>query len=133
MMAQIGRKILGVVVGSAVWTVLWNLGNRGGQIAFPEALAPEQPITHFGALLGLIVYSVALSVLAGWLCAAIASAGAGARPMPAVWVLAILHLVLGIWAQATYWHLMPLWYHLIFLALVVPATVYGGWIRARPR
>lgn len=125
-MAKIGRLILAVLAGTVLWGVLWNLGTLGGQALLPALMAPEQPVTHAGVLVGLIVYSVVLSILAGWVTAALA----GARPMPAVWVLAALQLAIGIAVEVAYWRLMPAWYHLIFLVLVVPATVWGGRRRA---
>jgi hypothetical protein len=70
-----------------------------------------------------------LSVLAGYVTATVA----GKDPMPVVWALAVLQLVLGIIAETSAWALTPVWYHLIFLALVVPATVYGGRLRVRRR
>lgn len=43
----------------------------------------------------------------------------------------MLQLTLGIVFEVSYWHLMPVWYHLVFLALVGPATLYGGVLRGR--
>ncbi len=78
-------------------------------------------------LLVLIGYSVGLSVLAGFITALVG----GKTPMPAVWALSILQLSIGIAVEASYWNLMPVWYHLVFLALIVPATVYGGKVRTK--
>jgi hypothetical protein len=50
-----------------------------------------------------------------------------------VWLLAVIQLGLGIVAEVSYWHLMPVWYHLVFLATVVPATVAGGYLRGGQR
>ncbi len=124
-MAKIGRATLAVVAGAAVWAVLWIGGTRGGQAAFPDLLRDGQPVTHTGILLSLIGYSAVLSLLAGFVTAA----AAGRAPRPAVWALAALQFTLGIIAEVSYWDLMPAWYHLVFLALVVPATVLGGLLR----
>jgi len=124
---SIGRLILAVIAGGAVWAALWLGGNQLLQATFPEIVIPTERLTHAGILIALMVYSVALSVLAGYVTATIA----GANPTRAVWVLAILQLVLGIIAQVSYWNLMPVWYHIPFLALIVPATKYGGGLRAR--
>ena len=126
-MAKAGRATAAVVAGAAVWAILWAGGTQASMAALPDILAPNQPITHTGILLGYIAYSVVLSLLAGYVTAAVA----GVNPMPAVWSLAVLQLALGIFFEISYWSLMPAWYHLIFLALLVPATVYGGTIRAR--
>ncbi len=126
-MATSGRATLAVVAGAAVWAVLWIGGTRGGQAAFPDLLREGQPVTHAGILAALIGYSVALSLLAGFVTAA----AGGREPLPAVWALAVLQLLLGIIAEASYWSLMPVWYHVVFLTLVVPATVSGGLLRTR--
>jgi hypothetical protein len=128
-MATKGSAILAVVAGAVVWAVLWVGGTQAAGAAFPSVLPAGQPVRDAGVLLGLIVYSVALSMLAGYVTAALASA----RPMPAVWALAVLQLVLGIGFEASAWSLTPVWYHLVFLLLIVPAIVYGGRLRAGSR
>ncbi len=122
-----GRTILAVVAGAVVWALLWVGGTQAAQAALPSVLAVGQPVTDAGALAGLIVYSVLLSMLAGYVTAAVATK----EPMRAVWALAILQLALGIGFEASAWSLTPLWYHLVFLVLIVPATVYGGRLRDR--
>jgi|SRR5688572_28531657 len=122
-----GRTILAVVAGAVVWALLWVGGTQAAQAALPSVLAVGQPVTDAGALAALIVYSVLLSILAGYVTAAVATK----EPMRAVWALAILQLALGIGFEASAWSLTPLWYHLVFLVLIVPATVYGGRLRDR--
>ncbi|HEX4934833.1 MAG TPA: hypothetical protein VFV33_16700 [Gemmatimonadaceae bacterium] len=124
-----GRMILAVLAGAAVWAALWIGGTLGAAALVPSALPTGQPVTNGATLAALIVYSVVLSVLAGWLTATVASR----NPMPAVWALAILQLALGIGIEVSAWNMTPVWYHLVFLALLVPATVYGGRLRARRR
>jgi hypothetical protein len=128
-MARTGRAIVAVVAGAAVWAALWIGGTQAAQAAFPSVLAQGQPVTHTGALLGLILYSLPLSMLAGYVTATVM----GKDPMPVVWALAVLQLILGIIAETSAWNLTPVWYHVVFLALVVPATVYGGRLRVRRR
>ena len=128
-MATTGRAVLAVIAGAVVWAVLWVGGTMAAGAAFPSVLPAGQPVTDSAALLGLIVYSVALSMLAGYVTAAIAST----RPMPAVRALAVLQLVLGIGFEVSAWSLTPVWYHVVFLLLIVPATVYGGRLRAQRR
>lgn len=48
------------------------------------------------------------------------------RAMTAVWWLAGVQLALGIGIEASAWSLTPVWYHVVFLGLLVPATVYGA-------
>lgn len=122
-----GRMILAVLAGAVVWAVLWVGGAQAAQSAFPELLRAGQPVTDTGALVGYILYSVLLSILAGYVTATVASRD----PMRAVWALAVVQLALGIGIEVSAWSLTPVWYHIVFLALLVPATVYGGRLRVR--
>lgn len=120
-----GRAVAAVVVAFVAWTVLWLGFNAVAQAAFPEIIDPEQPLTHAGVLLGYAAYSALISVLAGYLCAVVR----GAAPMRTVWVFALIQLAVGMGFELSYWGMTPLWYHLVFLALIVPATVWGGTLR----
>ncbi len=121
-----GRMIGAVVAGAVVWAALWLGMNAVLPSLLPDAVVPGQPLGDVPVLLFLIAYSVALSVLAGYTAAAVA------RSMTAVKVLAGLQLLLGVVAEAASWELLPIWYHLVFLALIVPATLLGGSLRIRP-
>ena len=41
-----------------------------------------------------------------------------------------LQLALGLFFEVTGWALLPVWYHIVFLVLIVPAVVWGGELRA---
>lgn len=122
-----GRAIAAVVAGFLLWTVLWlGFGAAMGAM-MPEAAAPGQPVTSSAVLLTFLVYSVLISAVSGWVCAAIA----GPMPMKAVWILALILLAVGAAVEIAGWALTPVWYHLAFLTLLLPATVSGGGVRAR--
>ncbi len=116
------RMIVGAVVGYAVWTVIWLAVNATVFAKAREAIAARDAFTETGPLLGVLALSIACS-LAGGVAAAIAG-GESARG--AMLVTALLLLATGIFVQAGIWSLMPVWYHLIFLALLVPVTLLGG-------
>lgn len=120
------KSVLAVVLGYAVWSVLWLAGSQVLQRVVPE-VQPEMPITHMGALIALVVYSVLLSVLSGWVTAALAPRSATGHAL----VLALALLATGIMVQTSAWSLFPVWYHLLFLGLLVPATLYGAAVRQR--
>ena len=104
-----------------MWGVLWNGGNAG--LGAAGVITIGEPITSVGVLLGLIAYSAVLSLLAGYTTAAVRG---GPDAMGAVKALAVVNLAIGIVVEVMYWSLMPAWYHVIFLALVVPMTLVGG-------
>jgi hypothetical protein len=126
-MGSRGKVALGVVVGAVLWAVLWVGGTMAAQSALPELLKAGEPLDDIGPLFGYIGYSVVLSLLAGFVAAAVAGPG---RAMRAAWILAFLQLALGVFFEASAWNLTPVWYHLVFLALIVPATVFGGQLKA---
>lgn len=128
-MKEAGRVALAVIVGVLAWGLLWNVGTLGAQRALPELAAPGEPITHLGLLVALVAYSVLASLIAGWTAAALAPR----RARTAMWALALVNLAIGIAVEISYWELMPAWYHVVFLALVMPATLAGGWLRQRKR
>ena len=121
------RAILGVIAGYAAWTVLWLGGNA---LLFGEAsrvLGEGQAFTTAGTLAGVIVLSIACSIVAGLTAAKMAAS----RAAGAVIVMALLLLATGIGVQLGVWSLMPVWYHLAFLVLIVPVTIASGRLGAR--
>lgn len=114
--------VIAVIVGYVVWTALWLGGNAAlfGEAA--EVVGSGEKYTATGPLVGVIVLSIACSVAAGLVAAKIAKD----RAKTAVMTTAILLLLTGIGVQSGVWSLMPTWYQLVFLALVVPVTLMGG-------
>lgn len=122
------KLVLAVIAGYALWTVLWLGGGQGLLAAFPDAMpqADGQPIGSTPYLVGALVLSVICSLAAGALCRL-----GKAHWLAAAITLSVLLLLTGIGVQASSWDLMPVWYHLPFLILLVPATLLGARI-ARP-
>ena len=121
------RTVAAVIAGNFIWTALW-LGTNA--LLRMQGLLPADPrerVNEPGPLVAMLVASVAFSIAAGWITTAIAG---GNRYWAAI-ILAAIQLALGIFFQAQAWHLMPAWYHLPFLLLLVPATLLGAWFRLR--
>ncbi|MBL8764758.1 MAG: hypothetical protein JNM07_10865 [Phycisphaerae bacterium] len=114
------RIIIAVVVGFALWSAVWLGGNTLLFSSASEAVGRGEAVTGAGVLLGILALSVACSAIAG------AAAGAIARSMRAVTVLAVLLLAVGVLVQASALHLMPAWYHVVFLGLLIPVTTLAG-------
>jgi hypothetical protein len=121
-----GRITLAVIAGALVWAALWVTGTMLLAAIWPAHVGADRSVSDPGALVLYIAYSVVLSVLAGYVAAAVARPAGAAR---AVAILAGLQLILGIGIEASAWSLTPVWYHVVFLALLVPATLYGGRLR----
>jgi hypothetical protein len=68
------------------------------------------------------------SLASGWTTAIVV----GRSAMTPVLILGVILLAVGVLVQGLNWDKLPLWYHLPFLALLVPATVLGGMLCRRP-
>ena len=132
------RIILGVVVGFLVWAILWvgsdqvliNLFRSwygAHQHSFETAMLNGTPFTPDNTILMMhLVRSVIISIMAGFLAAFIANENRKA-PM----ALGIVLLLFGLMVQIMAWNYLPVWYHTIFLLLLVPVTMIGGRLRSR--
>jgi len=116
--------ILGVIGGFVAWTMIWLGANAALRTA--GLLPPADAAPPTGGLVLLIIVSVVASGVAG----AISSRLSGRR---ATAVLAGVLLVVGVAVEFSLGRLLPLWYHLVFLALLIPATLAGAAMMPRPR
>lgn len=125
-----GRAVAAVVAAYLLWTVLWLGFTSVVQSMVPDLANPDQQLTHMGLLLGYLACSVVISVASGFVCAAVRRGESAAVTMKSVWVLALILLASGVVAEVSYWATTPVWYHLVFLALLVPSTLWGGRLKA---
>ena len=121
------RAMVGVIVGYVIWTVLWLGGNAVLFSAATERVEAGEPFAEMGPLIEVILLSIVCSLAAGVSAAAIARE----RARPVVLVMAALLLVTGVVVQINVWALLPLWYHLTFLTLIVPVCVFAGRLNQR--
>lgn len=131
------RIILGVVAGFIVWSILWvgsdqvliNLSRDwygAHQHGFENAIINGQPFSADTTILVLhILRSIVFSLMAGFLAAFIANEN---RRAPLF--LGVLLLLFGIMVQVMVWNYLPVWYHIVFLALLVPMTLIGGRLKS---
>lgn len=116
------RRILAAVVGFILWSALWLAYNA---FLLKLGVPPQdqaQPVQESNALIALLAGSVVASLVAGLAAAAILKSSVQG-PIVA---LGLLLLAVGIFFQAQYWQLMPLWYHLTFLLLLLPVCIAGA-------
>lgn len=118
------RSVFAVIVGNIVWTLLRLGFNAILANFYPEISNSQTKIENAALLLSLLGYSVFISIVAGYVTATIARQSEIRHAV----ALGLLQLALGIFFQAQSWTLLPLWYHLLFLALLIPGNVLGGWL-----
>jgi sterol desaturase/sphingolipid hydroxylase (fatty acid hydroxylase superfamily) len=130
------RIVFGVIAGFFAWFILW-VGSElllsaiwpvefgAHQRAFQEAIENGGPYTaDTRMLLVHIVLGFIVSALAGFLAALIAGEN---RRAPLA--LGLLLLAMGLLKVVMSWPFVPIWYHVIFTALLMPMTIVGGRLR----
>ena len=126
------RIILGVIAGFIAWLIVWvgvekilsAIWPAFGvhQRAFEEAIKNGGQFTSdTRALLTHIVLGSIVSVMAGSLAALIA--GENTRAPIAV---GCLLLAMGVLKAVMSWLYVPIWYHVIFTAILLPLAILGG-------
>lgn len=127
------RVILGIVAGFIAWSILWigsdqvlamlSPGWYGAhQAAFERAMFNRSEFTPDTTILFLhIVRNAIISIMSGFLAAVIANGNRNASVG-----LGILLLAFGAFVEAMAWNYLPIWYHIIFLAILIPFTILGG-------
>jgi hypothetical protein len=121
------KQVLAVIVGFILWSVLWLGLNQ--LLLMLGVLTPgmTEPMADAKPLLVLLTGSIVISLLSGWVTARIAGFP---WALPAT-ALGVLLLFTGIFVQIKLWYLIPLWYHLAFLLLLIPMTLAGARMRGR--
>ena len=126
------RIVLGVVAGFIGWLILW-IGSEKiisavwpafgvHQRAFEDAIKNGGQFTAETApLLTHIVIGSIVSVIAGSVAALVAG-----KDSYAPLIVGCLLLALGIAKAVMSWQYVPIWYHIIFTAILLPMAIVGG-------
>ena len=121
------KQVFAVAAGFILWSVLWLGLNQLLLVLGVMSATTTQPVSDTAPLVLLLVGSVLISLLSGYVTSRI-SGVEWALPAGA---LGVLLLATGVFVQLKLWYLIPLWYHLIFLLLLMPMTILGARLRAR--
>ncbi|MGD2109159.1 MAG: hypothetical protein PVI86_07180 [Phycisphaerae bacterium] len=119
------RSIVSIVAGFVVWSVLWLVAGQVALGVAPAAFGENGATSHGGVLGGLLVASVICSLIGGLTVALIVRRSVTGHAV----VLGVVLLAVGVAVQAQSWDAMPVWYHLLFLVLLLPLTVVGAQLR----
>lgn len=127
------RIVLGVIAGFLSWVIVWVGSEKVLSAIWPEGFGVHQRAFEaaikdggqFTADTTLLVTHVVLgsvvSLMSGFLAALIAAENTRA-PL----ILGILLLAMGLLKMVMSWPYVPLWYHVIFTALLLPMAIIGG-------
>jgi hypothetical protein len=127
------RIVLGVIAGFLAWWIVWVGSEKILSAIWPEGFGAHQrafqaAVTNGGQftadttlLLTHIVLGSIISVMSGFLAALIAGENTRA-PL----ILGFVLVALGVLKAVLSWPYAPIWYHVIFTALLMPMTIMGG-------
>ncbi len=126
------RIILGVIVGFVVWTIIWvgsdqvlmgSIGWYGEhQLGFEKAMLNKTPFSPLMIVLIMnVVRGVITTLIAGYITAIVTN-----ENKRSTLILGILLLVCGAIVEVMAWNYLPIWYHFVFLFLLIPVTIAGG-------
>ncbi len=119
------RSIIAVIAGSVIWMVT-ALGMDGVLMSLmPAWFGANGNVESVPLMLFMMSYSLLFSVLGGFVTASIARR----KEIQHALALGGLQLAMGIIATVQFYDTAPLWYHVMFLMLLVPANIFGGQLR----
>lgn len=126
---------LGIIVGFFAWAIVWfgaesllsaawpAFGEH--QAAFQSAIENGSEFTAIPTFLIVHIFLAAVvSLIAGFLAALVAGENKRA-PL----ILGLLLLAIGLLKAAMSWTLVPVWYHVLFTAVLLPMAIIGGRMR----
>ena len=118
-----GRLILGIIAAPVLWGVISVPINLGLATLYGDAAAaPPFPTSY---LVIALVLSVGYGLFSGYGAAWIA--GTNERKLGLGAGIALL--IVGLGVQISTWDAIPVWWHVIFLAMLVPVCMYGASLR----
>ena len=126
-MSPIIRSIVAVVVGFLVIGVLAMGTDAILRSSVPGIFGPGGRVESVPWLVAMQLYVFVYAVFGCWLTARLAPD----RPMRHALILGVLGLVFNVAGSVAMWNTAPVWYHVVAIALVMPAAWVGGRIRER--
>ncbi|HEY1873872.1 MAG TPA: hypothetical protein VGG67_05650 [Steroidobacteraceae bacterium] len=118
------RPILAFAVGLVVWVLVISVLNRALRV-FVLGYAAAEPTMSF--TLGMLAARLVIAALTSIIAGAVAAWIAPSSPRLPVLLGAAL-LVAFIPVHGRLWSLFPFWYHLVFLATLIPLVILGSWL-----
>jgi hypothetical protein len=121
------RSVMAVTAGFVTILVLAMGTDLALRALLPGRFSPSGRVDDAALLLLMQLYVFAFAAFGCWLTARLAPD----RPMRHALILGVLGLAFNVAGTIATWETAPAWYHLLALALVMPAAWLGGTIRER--
>lgn len=127
------RTVSGVVAGFLAWLIVWVGGEMALSAIWPEGYGAHQRAFqaaienggYFTADTTLLLIQLALGPIASMMSGSLAALIAReSRRVPLI--LGLVLLALGVLKAILSWPYVPIWYHVIFTALLLPMAMVGG-------
>jgi hypothetical protein len=126
------KVVLGVIAGFVAWSIIWVGSDAVLSTAWAEygehqnramlAVANGESFAADNTIMAMrLVISIVATLMSGFLAAFIAGEN---RRAPLA--LGVILLLVGIAVQLGAWNVMPVWFHVIFLLLLLPMSIVGG-------
>lgn len=127
------KIVLGVIAGFIAWSIIWVGSDQvlmmaspswygAHQLGFEKAMVNQEPFTADTTILFMhLARAIVITLMSGFLAAFVSGEN---RRAPLI--LGVILLLVGITVQMMAWNYIPVWYHLVFLALLIPVSVIGG-------
>lgn len=130
------RIVLGVIGGFIAWLIVWVVSEKVisaiwpafgiNQKAFEEAIMNRSPDSSgFTADTAMLLAQLALGIIVSLVAGALAALIAGENSRAPLF-FGILLLAMGIAKAVMSWQYVPIWYHVIFTAILLPMAIIGG-------
>jgi hypothetical protein len=121
------RGIASVLAGLVAWICVATAVNFALRISWPDYAAAEKLMTFtLGMQVARLLTGAFASLSAGFIAAVIAKgSGTPAR------ALAVMLVLLFIPVHYALWDKFPVWYHIVFLASLIPVTLLGAAWKAK--
>ena len=126
------RIVLGVIAGFIGWLLVWVVSEKiisvvwpafgAHQKAFEEAIKNGGP---FAAETSALITHIVLGSIVSFAVGSLAALLAGENSRAPLFV-GILLIAMGVLKAVMAWQYVPIWYHVIFTAILLPMAILGG-------
>ena len=127
------RIVLGVIAGFFSWLIVWFGSEKILSAIWPEGFGAHQRAFEaavknggpFTAATSLLLTHIVLGSIVSVMSGSVATLIAGENTRAPL-VLGFLLLAVGLLKAVMSWQYVPIWYHVIFTAILLPMAIMGG-------